>query len=128
MSAPKWLNAVLQEFGEGIDLHAFGLNDQNAASLRFETGVSLRFEYAFESLVIAVTIPAAQEPELMRRLLSYAQPELRPSFKLRVAYLAKASSVLFAARLAEREVTLPALNTVFTELWRIAEDFRRRIS
>ncbi len=127
MSAPKWLNAVIQEFGAGLDLHGFGLNDQNAASLRFETGVSLRFEYAFESLVIAVMIPAAQEPKLMRRLLSYTQPELRPSFKLRVGYLAKSSCVLMAARLSEREVTLPALNAVFTELWRLAEDYRRRI-
>ena len=128
MNVPKWLNAVLQEFGEGIDIHEFGLNDQGAASLLFETGASLRFEYAFESLVIAMTVPAAQEPELMKRLLRYAQPELRPSFKLRVSYLAKSSCALFAARLAEREVTLPALNEVFTELWRMAEDFRRRIA
>ena len=128
MTAPKWLNAILQEFGAGIELRSFGLNDQNAAQLRFETGSSLRFEYAFESLVIAMEVPAAQDAELMKRLLIYAQPERRPSFKLRVGYLANASSVVFVARLAEREVTLPAINAVFTELWHIAEDFRRRIA
>ena len=127
MNVPKWLNQVLQQFGEGIDIHNFGLNDQGAASLLFETGSSLRFEYAFESLVIAMTIPAPQDPELMKRLLSYAQPELRPQFKLRTGYLTKSSSALLAARLTEREVTLPAINSVFTELWRLEEDFRRRI-
>ena len=128
MTAPKWLNAILQEFGAGIELRSFGLNAQNAAQLRFETGSSLRFEYAFESLVIAMTVPSAQNAELMKRLLIYAQPERRPAFKLRVGYLAKTSSVVFVARLAEREVTLPAINAVFTELWHIAEDFRRRIA
>ena len=78
-------------------------------------------------VALDLTVPVAQEPELMKRLLRYAQPELRPSFKLRVGYLAKSSCALFAARLSEREVTLPALNEVFTELWRLAEDFRRRI-
>ena len=102
MTAPKWLNAILQEFGAGIELRSFGLNDQNAAQLRFETGSTLRFEYAFESLVIAMTVPAAQNAELMKRLLIYTQPERRPSFKLRVGSLAKAGSVVFVARLAER--------------------------
>lgn len=127
MTAPKWLSTILLEFGEGIGLRSFRLNAQNAAQLRFETGSSLRFEYAFETLVIAMQVPAAQDAELMRRLLIYAQPERRPAFKLRVGYLEKASSAVFVARLDEREVTLPAINAVFTELWHLAEDFRRRL-
>ncbi len=126
MSVPKWLNAVLHEFGEGIELDSFGLNAQNSALLHFETGTSLRFEYAFESLVIAMQVPAAKSVEVMKRLLIYAQPDRRPSFKLRVGYLPKSPSVFFAARLAEREVTLPSINAVFMELWHLAEDFRRR--
>ena len=128
MTAPRWLNAVLREFGEGINIRDFELNDRNAASLRFETGVALRFEYAFESLVIAMQIPSPDEPERLKRLLSYAQPELRPMFKLRAAYLTRTSCVMLAARLPERDVTLPNINTVFNELWRLAEDFRRRLA
>ena len=128
MNATKWLNAVLLEYGESVDIKEFGFNGENAASMLFETGVSLRFEYAFESLVIAMQIPASQDPETMKRLLMHSQPERRPSFRLRVAYLEKAQSAMMVARLSEREANLAAVNAVFTELWLIAEDFRRRIS
>ena len=128
MSAPKWLNAVLQEFGEGIYLKNFGFNRSNAAAIRFETGVSLRFEYALESLVMTMQVPIVQGAEAMKTLLKYAQPERRPSFRLRVAYLEKADSALMAAIIPERDANLAAVNSVFNELWLLAEDFRRRMA
>ena len=128
MTAPRWLNAVLREFGEGIELKSFELNEQNAALLQFETGSSLRFEYAHETLVVAMLVPAPQDAAVMRRMLIYTQPERRPAFRLRAGYLAKSAAVCFAAQLAEREVSLPSLNAVFQELWRRAEDFRRRLA
>jgi type III secretion system chaperone SycN len=120
-SAPSWLNAILRQFGEAIGLKDFVLNDRGAAVLRFETGVALRFEYAFESLVVALQVPTPPEPAALRRFLSFAQPERRPGFKLRVAYLANQECVMLAARLAEREVTLPVLNTIFGELWQLSK-------
>ena len=120
-SAPSWLNAILRQFGEAIGLKDFALNDRGAAVLRFETGVALRFEYAFESLVVALQVPTPPEPAALRRFLSVAQPERRPGFKLRVAYLANQECVMLAARLAEREVTLPVLNTIFGELWQLSK-------
>ena len=120
-SAPSWLNAILRQFGEAIGLKDFALNDRGAAVLRFETGVALRFEYAFESLVVALQVPTPPEPATLRRFLSFAQPERRPGFKLRVAYLANQECVMLAARLAEREVTLPVLNTIFGELWQLSK-------
>ena len=127
MTAPRWLNSVLREFGAGIDLQNFELNNRNAAVMHFETGTSLRFEYAFESLVIAMEIPAPPESDVIRQLLIYTQPERVMPFQLRVAFLSKTSSALMTARLSEHEVSLPAINAVFTELWHLAEDFRRRI-
>ena len=120
-SAPSWLNAILRQFGEAIGLKDFALNDRGAAVLRFETGVALRFEYAFESLVVALQVPTPPEPAALRRFLSFAQPERRPGFKLRIAYLANQECVMLAARLAEREVTLPVLNTIFGELWQLSK-------
>ena len=120
-SAPSWLNAILRQFGEAIGLKDFALNDRGAAVLRFETGAQLRFEYAFESLVVALQVPTPPEPAALRRFLSFAQPERRPGFKLRVAYLANQECVMLAARLAEREVTLPVLNTIFGELWQLSK-------
>ena len=128
MTAPRWLNAVLREFGEGINIRDFELNDRNAASLRFETGVVLSFEYALDSLSITFQVPSQDTPELMKRLLIYTQPERQPNFRLRVGYLAKKSMALFTARMPAREATLPAITSVFNELWRMAEDFRRRIA
>ena len=128
MSVPKWLNAVIREFGESINLREFELNSRGVASLRFETGCQLRFEYAFESLAVVMQVPASDQPGVLKRLLGYAQPERRLPFCLRVAYLEKASSAVLLTRLAEREVSLPVINTVFTELWRLSEDFRRRMA
>ena len=119
-SAPGWLEAIIRQFGEGIGLKELALNDRGAAVLRFETGASLRFEYAFESLVIALQVPCLPEPAAVKRFLALAQPERRVGFKLRVAYLTQHNSILLAARLAEREVTLPVLNTVFGGLWQLA--------
>jgi len=119
--APSWLMAIIRQFGESIGLKDFALNERGAAVLRFETGFSLRFEYAFESLVVALQIPSPPEPSVLKHFLALAQPERRPGFKVRVAYLAARDSVLLAARLAEREVTLPVLNTVFGELWQLAK-------
>lgn len=120
-TAPSWLNAFLRQFGEGIGLKDFALNDRGAAVLRFETGAALRFEYAFESLVIALQVPIPPEPAALKHFLAFAQPERRPGFRLRVAYLTRQECVMLAARLAEREVTLPALNTVFGELWQLSK-------
>lgn len=119
--APSWLMAIIRQFGEGIGLKDFGLNARGAAVLRFETGTALRLEYAFESLVVAFQIPAPAEPSVLKRFLALAQPERRPGFKVRVAYLTHSGCVLLAARLAEREVTLPVLNTVFGTLWQFAK-------
>ena len=128
MNAPGWLNSVLRDFGEAVGVNDFGFNAQDAASILFENGVSLRFEYAFSSLAIMVQVPMAGDFHALKLLLSYAHFERRPQFRLRTSYLPKASAGILVARLPEREVTLPAINTVFTELWRLAEDLRRRAS
>ena len=127
MTAPKGLDAVLNAFGEGVNIRDFGFNGRDAACLRFETGVSLRFEYAFEKLVIALQIPAPNNAELMKRLLEYTQPERSPSFKLRVAYLDRASTAIMVAMLPERDASLDAINAVFSDLWLMAEEFRGQI-
>ena len=128
MTVPKWLDAVLREFGEGVDVRDFGFNAQGAASMLFETGVSLHFEYALESLLISIQIPVARDGETIRRLLLYTQPERQPSFKLRVAYLEKSGNAVMVAQISERDASLATVNAIFTELWLMAEDFRRRIA
>ena len=128
MTAPQWLNSIIQAFGEGLHIKDFHLSERDVASLRFETGVVMSFEYAYESLSITFQIPCPGDPEQMKRLLIYTQPERRPAFRLRAGYLAKKSMALIATRMPAREATLPALTSVFNELWRMAEDFRRRIA
>jgi len=128
MTAPQWLNSTVQAFGEGLHLQDFRLNDRDVASLRFETGVVLSFEYAFDSLSISIQVPSPNTPDLMKRLLIFAQAERRPPFRLRAGYLAGKSMALFSTRMPAREVTLPAVTSIFNALWRMAEDFRRRIA
>ena len=123
MTAPTWIEAVVREFGQAAGLSGLALNGRGVATLDFENGAALRLEYAFDSLVVALTLPVRLEPATAARLLAYAHPEARYGFKLRVGFLAKSGRAVFAARLADREVTLPALNSVFSVLWRIGQEF-----
>ena len=123
MTAPAWIEAVVREFGQAAGLSGLALNDRGAAAITFENGAALRLEYAFDSLVVALTLPANLDPAAAARLLSHAHPEARYGFKLRAGYLAKTGRAVFAARLADREVTLPAINSVFAVLWRIGQEF-----
>ena len=123
MTAPTWIEAVVRDFGKAAGLSGLALNDRGAAAISFENGAALRLEYAFDSLVAALTLPARLDPATAARLLAYAHPEARYGFKLRAGYLSKGGRAVFAARLADREVTLPALNSVFSVLWRIGQEF-----
>ena len=121
--APIWLDDIVREFGRSAGLSDFALNDRGAAAVSFETGAQLRFEYAFESLVVALSFPyPAADPAAARRLLAAAHPGARPPFKLRAGLLERSGRALLAARFPERETTLPAVNAAFSALWRIAED------
>ena len=121
--APVWLDDIVREFGRSAGLSDFSLNDRGAAAATFETGAQLRFEYAFESLVVALSVPyPASDPAAARRLLAAAHPGARPGFKLRAGLLEKSGRAILAARFPEREITLPAVNAAFSALWRIAED------
>ena len=121
--APVWLDDIVREFGRSAGLSDFALNDRGAAAVTFETGAQLRFEYAFESLVVALSFPyPCGDPAAARRLLVAAPPGARPGFKLRAGLLEKSGRAILAARFPERETTLPAVNAAFSALWRIAED------
>ena len=121
--APVWLDDIVREFGRSAGLSDFSLNDRGAAAATFETGAQLRFEYAFESLVVALSFPyPVSDPAAARRLLAAAHPGARLPFKLRAGLLGKSGRAILAARFPEREATLPAVNAVFSALWRIAED------
>ena len=121
--APVWLDDIVREFGRSAGLSDFSLNDRGAAAATFETGAQLRFEYAFESLVVALSFPyPVSGPAAARRLLAAAHPGARPGFKLRAGLLEKSGRAILAARFPERETTLPAVNAAFSALWRLAED------
>jgi type III secretion system chaperone SycN len=123
MTAPKWIESVVEDFGRAAGLRNLALNDRGAAAVAFENGAKLRFEYAFDSLAVAVTVPSRLDPQSARRLLALANPAARHAFRLKAGWMQKSSSAVFAARLPGREVTLPSLNAVFATLWRVAQEF-----
>lgn len=123
MSAPTWIDSAVREFGQAAGLKTLALGDRGAAAVSFDNGVALRFEHVQESLVVSVSIPVRLDPGMASRLLAYAHPEARMGFRLRTGYLEKSGRAVFAVRLADRDVTVPALNSVFSALWRIAIEF-----
>ena len=58
MTAPTWIESVVREFGKAAGLAGLALNTRGAAAITFENGAALRLEYAFDSLVVALTLPA----------------------------------------------------------------------
>ena len=123
MKAPVWIESAVREFGQAAGLNALDLGENGVAAVSFDNSVSLGFEYAHEALVVSVTIQAHLDPGSAARLLAYAHPEARAGFRLRTGYLARAGRAVFAVSLADRDVTVPALNSVFSALWRIAIEF-----
>ena len=115
--APDWIASALDEFGRGLGLKTLALNDVGAVSLRFENGWRLRFEYAEESLNVAITTEAEQDEEMMKRILMAANPEVERPYPLRAGYFADSQEAVFAIRLSEREVNLVSLEAAFQELW-----------
>ena len=120
MMAPEWLNAVVRDFGRAAGADTFALNDRGAAAVTFETGVGLRFEYTGTELVVAVTVPSPANPVSLRRALSFAHPMAGSGLRIRVGYFARTGCIVLAARIAERNVTLPTVNAAFATLWRAA--------
>ena len=121
MTAPSWINAVIGDFARAAGIGGLALNERGAAAFRFENGVTLRFEYRAGELVVAAAVPAANDAATARRLLAYAHPDARPA--VRAGYLVKAGCAVFAVRIPEQDVTLPAVNVAFDTLWRIATEF-----
>ena len=122
MTAPSWIEAAVREFGSGAGLENFSLNERGVAAVRFENGITLRFEYALGELVVVMTVPVNSSTESVKRILSYSHPDARCGAKVRSGYLAKKGCALLAVRLASGDVTLPVINTTFGVLWRIATE------
>ena len=123
MVPPHWMNEVIAEFGRsaGIDGFAFGSNA--VAALGFESGASLVFEYAYSSLVVMMTVPVALDSSVAEKALKFAMPERRGEFRIKAGFLSEKGKVFFAVRLPHEEVTLPVINSAFSHLRRLADQF-----
>ena len=123
MTAPSWIESAVGEFGRAAGLGTLSLGDRGVAALSFQNGLVLRFEYAFDALHVAMTVPARLDASGAGRLLGYAHPSARFGIRIRTGYLAKSGRAVFAVRFADRDVTLPSINAAFALLWRVALEF-----
>ena len=115
--APRWITSSLDEFGRGLGLRTLALDAQGTATLRFENGWRLRFEYAEPFLTVMITMEMEQDETQMARVLTAANPEVERPYALRAGYFVSTHEAVFAVRLEEREVTLVVLEAAFQELW-----------
>lgn len=123
MVPPHWMNEVIAEFGRsaGIDGFSFGANA--TAALGFESGASLVFEYAYSSLVVMMTVPVALDSSVAEKALKFVMPERRGEFRIKAGFFSEKGRVFFAVRLPHDEVTLPVINSAFSYLRRLADQF-----
>ena len=123
---PAHVISVLRDFGRAAGIGDFSLNARDSAAVRFDSGATLRFEYCFDGLTVAMTVPCRPDPAAMRRLLEYSRPSPRGGARpVRAGYLAKTGCAVFAVRIPEEAVTAPAVNAAFADLWRIVNEFGR---
>ena len=123
MVPPHWMNEVIAEFGRsaGIDGFSFGANA--TAALGFESGASLVFEYAYSSLIVMMTVPVALDSSVAEKALKFVMPERRGEFRIKAGFLSEKGKVFVAVRLPHDEVTLPVINSAFSYLRRLADQF-----
>ena len=122
---PDWLDDTVQAFGRQMGLAAFRFADNGAAGLRFENGLTLRFEYAYEALMVSLGFPVEPDAAALEHLLQLAHPAAAGVPRVRASYLATTGEALLTVRLAEREVTVTTLEAVFRRLWAAAATQRR---
>lgn len=126
---PDWLNDIVQAFGRQMGLREFRLHDNGAAGATFENGLSLRFEYANEMLMMSMGVQATPTDAVMKHLLLAAHPAAQQgAVRIRAGYLKRTGEALLTMRLQEREVTVTALETAFRQLWSAADRLRRTVS
>lgn len=128
MTAPDWLNEAIRAFGRQMALHDFALNARGAAGARFENGVSLRLEYAAESLVMSVGVKMPSDEGALKRLLTGAHPSAVPGFAVRAVLMERNGEGLYAVRIPERQVDVSILESVFRVLWQLATGFGKAVS
>ena len=117
---PDWVASAIDEFGRGRGLKTLTLNGFGAASLRFDNGWRLRFEYADGMLNVMITMEVEPDDEALKRVLMAANPEVERAYPLRAGYLADSGEAVLAIRLPEREVSLVTLDAAFQTLWSVA--------
>ena len=128
MKAPEWMNEAVQAFGRQLNLTTLALNDRGAAGVTFEHGVTLRFEYTGDALMMVAGLKAEADEAAVKRMLTDVHPDApRGEFPVRSAYLARTGELVYAAKLPEREVNVSALQTAFTDLWNRIERLRRAL-
>ena len=71
---PTWLNDVVTAFGRQMALTRFALNERGVAGVRFENGLTLRFEYADEARLVSMGVAAGDEPAPLRHVLAAGHP------------------------------------------------------
>lgn len=123
MTAPHWVCELIAEFGRSAGIDSFGLNDHHVAMLVFGSGAALRFEYAYDSLTVMMTVPVSSDSDTVKLILRQATPERRGDFRIRSGLLPRSGRAFFAVRLPHEEMTLPILNAAFSTLRRFADQF-----
>lgn len=123
MTPPNWMRETIAEFGRSAGIDNFAFNERGTAALGFEKGAALVFEYAYSSLNVMITVPVVLDSDTAAKALSFVTPERRGEFRVKSGFLEKAGRVFFAVRLPHDEVSLPAVNSAFSYLRRMADQF-----
>lgn len=123
MTPPHWMDEVLAEFGRAAGIDGFSFGSRATAALAFESGATLVFEYAYSSLVVMMTVSVQADSSVAAKALQFVMPERRGDFRVKSGLLPEKGRVFFAVRLPHEEVSLPVINSAFSHLRRLADQF-----
>ena len=126
-TVPGWLEAAVREFGAGMGLGDLSLGPSGAAALRFADGTACRLEYAMGFLVMSMSVDSPGGSDAAKLLLSASDPLRRGAFRLRAGTVGNPPRAVFAVRFGPAEGSPGNLESAMAELWRAAENHRRRV-
>ena len=126
-AVPGWLESAVRDFGAGMGMGNLSLGSGGTAALRFGNGTLLRLEYAAGSLVVSMSVDSPCGADEAKLLLAASDPLRRGAFALRTGIAGDPPRPVFAVRLEPEEVSPGKLESAMAELWRAAENHRRRL-
>lgn len=118
------IEAVINEFGQGLGLSSMALNESGNVDLQVGEFDRLQLQLMDQSLLLcyAVTHHERDALPLMENLLALTHPDNQHAFQLQIGFLAE-DQIALILRLDASDINADILMAAFDFLWEIRQSY-----